>query len=289
MTPRVVLASCERFPTGDPDGDEAALPDLLRARGIEARWQPWGFTAQPDEPVVIRATWDYTFEPERFRSWCATVPRLINPLPAVAAHLDKRYLVRLAAHGVATVPTIVVEPGDDPPVMPGEFVVKPVCGAGARFTARFTPAEVAAAGALVARIHVRGGAAVIQPYQPAVGAEGELALVFLGGRYSHAFRKGPVLEPGSIPDDDVFYVEPEITPADADAPSLSIAVSALGAAADDAGVAVGDLVYARVDLVGAPEGLLVLEIELIEPWLGFAFADDGALDRFADALAAAVH
>jgi len=46
--------------------------------------------------------------------------------------------------------------------------------------------------------------------------------------------------------------------------------------------------YARVDLVDAPDGSpVVLELELIEPSLFLAF-DDGAADRAAAAIAARV-
>jgi hypothetical protein len=287
LSRRLVLASFPALPEGD--GDEAGLVDRLAARGVAARWSPWGAPPEGDETVVIRATWDYTDDPARFRSWCAAVPRLVNPFPVVAANLDKRYLVRLAAAGVATIPTAVVEPGGhvDPPA--GEFVVKPVIGAGSRLVARFGPSAGEAAAAHVGHLHQRGLAALVQPYQGAVDTAGETALVFLGGRYSHAFRKGPMLTGARPLAANGAYLTEDLGPADPGPAERALGERALAAVAADAGVAVPDLAYARVDVVAGTGGApLVLEVELVEPSLGFAFTGPAALERFADVLAALV-
>jgi hypothetical protein len=60
----LVLASCAQLPAGD--GDEAGLVGRMGARGVAARWAPWGEVHGPGDTVVIRATWDYTTDPERF-------------------------------------------------------------------------------------------------------------------------------------------------------------------------------------------------------------------------------
>jgi glutathione synthase/RimK-type ligase-like ATP-grasp enzyme len=285
VTRRLVLASFPALPAGD--GDEAGLVDRLAAHGVEARWQPWGDAPEPDETVVIRATWDYTDDPERFLSWCAAVPRLVNPFPVVAANLDKRYLVRLAAAGVATIPTAVVEPGADLTPPAAEFVVKPVIGAGSRLVGRFAGADRDAAARHVEEIHGRAMAALVQPYQRAVDTAGETALVFLGGRYSHAFRKGPMLTGRRTLAANGAYLTEDLGPADPGPAERSLGERAIAATAADAGVAVADLAYARVDVVPGHDGRpLVLEVELVEPSLGFAFAGPEALDRFAAILAA---
>jgi glutathione synthase/RimK-type ligase-like ATP-grasp enzyme len=285
MSRRLVLASCRALPTGD--GDEAALVDRLAAHGVDARWQPWGDGHGADETVVIRATWDYTDDPARFLSWCAAVPRLVNPFPVVAANLDKRYLVRLAAAGVATIPVEVVEPGGRLDPRTDEFVVKPVIGAGSRSVARFRAADAEAAARHVEQIHGRGMAALVQPYQSSVDTAGETALVFLAGRYSHAFRKGPMLTGRRTLAANGAYFTEDLGPADPGPAARALGRRALAAMAADAGVDATDLAYARVDVVAGPGGApLVLEVELVEPSLGFAFAGPVALDRFADILAA---
>ena len=73
-----------------------------------------------------------------------------------------------------------------------EVVVKPAIGAGSIDTGRFV--DHAAARAHVAALQDSGRTALVQPYDARVEA-GETALVFLGGRQSHAFTKGPMLPP----------------------------------------------------------------------------------------------
>ena len=46
----------------------------------------------------------------------------------------------------------------------------------------------------VAELQAEGRTVLVQPYDARV-EDGETALVFLGGRQSHAFTKGPILPP----------------------------------------------------------------------------------------------
>ena len=112
---------------------------------------------------------------------------------------------------------------------------------------------------------------MVQPHQPAVDADGELKLVFLGGEYSHAVRVGALLEPG-VGVLDRPWERPVSTALDVpDARELEVARRALEP--------FGDLAYARVDLVAG----LVLEVELIDPML-FLRLEPEAADRLAGAI-----
>ena len=51
-----------------------------------------------------------------------------------------------------------------------------------------------AARAHAAALQAEGRTVLVQPYDPRI-EDGETALVFLGGRQSHAFTKGPILPP----------------------------------------------------------------------------------------------
>ena len=48
---------------------------------------------------------------------------------------------------------------------------------------------------------------MVQPYLTGVDAKGETALLYFGGAFSHAIRKGPLLEPGAGPTEDLFAAE----------------------------------------------------------------------------------
>ncbi len=279
----VMLASCTALPEGD--GDEAGLVEALAGHGVDARWEPWGGEVPADTLVVLRATWDYTDRPEEFHRWCAGVPRLANEHRVVRHNLDKSYLVGLGEAGVPVIPTLVVPPGAPLPELPGEIVVKPAVGAGSRGAGRFPAGRAEQARAHLRGLHADGSVALVQPYQPAVDEHGEQALVFLGGSYSHAFTKGPMLRGGAVDTGDELYLAERLTAAEPDEATRAVAEHALAETARQVGVAAGDLLYARVDVVRGAEGPLVLEVELTEPSLGFKFGGAAALDRFARAIA----
>ncbi|TDP92112.1 ATP-grasp domain-containing protein [Labedaea rhizosphaerae] len=275
----VVLATFDGFPDGYTD--DVDLVAALAARGVDARWQVWGEPADADL-VVLRSTWDYTWRVPEFLAWCASVPRLANPLPVVEWNTDKAYLLELAKAGVPVVPTELVIPGERPDWPDGEFVLKPSVGAGARGFGRFT--DPAAATDHLATLHAAGKTAMLQPFLSSAAAEGEVALVYFGGEYSHAFAKSapadePVNASGLRPSTPSPLAEPEPV-------YRSLAEDVLDAAATQLDRRRTELLYARVDLVRGDDGApVLLELELVEPNLGFTQADPRATRRFADAIA----
>ncbi len=138
----------------------------------------------------------------------------------------------------------------------------------------------------VAELTRSGRIAMVQPYAASVDRAGETAMLFLGGRFSHAVRKGPLLQPG------------EGVRQDRDSRGDLRPVEATGAQRDVAQAvfdAIGPLVpgaaaplYARIDLVEDAAGRpVVLELELAEPSLFLPQVPDAA-GTFARAVAAVI-
>ncbi|HKV22697.1 MAG TPA: hypothetical protein VJR50_26970 [Mycobacterium sp.] len=276
--PRIVLAGCPALPEGD--GDDAEIVAALRQRGLHARWLSW------DDPetlhadlVILRATWDYIERLDAFLAWTSQVANLLNPPAVVGWNTDKRYLVDLAEAGVPTVPSRFFAPGETVRIPTGEVVVKPAVGAGSAGAQRFTDARAAREHAQT--LQDSGNTALVQPYDPRV-ENGETALVFLGGEQSHAFTKGPMLPAaGQRPvfDPSGTYAEESLTAADPDFELWDVGHAALDAAAAHLGINVTDLLYARVDVIGGPDNPLLLELELVEPSLGWRQLDRPTRDR----------
>lgn len=272
------------------DDDLPPLIAALEARGVAAEAVDW-HDASVDwagfELVVIRSTWDYASQPDAFLSALeriAEATTLANPFGVVRDSIDKRYLLRLAAVGVPVVLTRLIEPGDDP-VIPKNTacVVKPTISLGALDTARYDADDAASAIEHVARLQAEGRAALVQPYVAGVDTDGETGLVFLSDRFSHAFRKGPILRPdtgfveGAYREEDISSA----VPTDAELATAAFVLDAVGVIAP--GHSRADLLYARVDLVPGPEGPLVMEVEMIEPsW--FLATDPTSPDRAAAAI-----
>ena len=119
---------------------------------------------------------------------------------------------------------------------------------------------------------------MVKPYVPSVDADGETALLWLGGAFSHAIRKGPLLRRGAKLVEGLFAQE-----------DISARTPAPEAVAERVLRAVpggpDGLLYARVDLVAGPDsGPLVLELELTEPSLFLGY-EPGAPERLAKAIA----
>jgi glutathione synthase/RimK-type ligase-like ATP-grasp enzyme len=241
---------------------------------VPAVWDDPGVDWSSFDLVVVRSTWDYPDRREQFLSWAESLQHVLNPPQVLRWNTDKRYLTTL---GLEAIPTVFLDPGYPfhPPSAP--FVVKPAVGAGSIGAARY---EAGDGGAFehVADLHAAGKTVMVQPYLEAVDHEGEIALLYTGGAFSHAVRKAPILAPGGGPGAGL-YVEERITPAEPSREELELAERALTAVR----VPRDQLLYARVDLLPGP---VVLEVELTEPSLFLGYAE-GAAKRFADAIAAA--
>lgn len=226
--------------------------------------------------VILRATWDYAERRSEFLAWTSRVRNLLNAPPVVAWNSDKHYLRDLVTAGIPVVPSMFLEPGDTvrSADLGGEVVVKPAIGAGSIDTFRFASADAAAAHATA--LLASGRSALVQPYDGRI-ASGETALVFLGGEQSHAFTKGPMLPPqGEEPrlDASGIYAAESLAPAEPDVELWELGYDVLDAAASRLGIARSELLYARVDLIGNGTDAVLLELELIEPALGWRQLND---------------
>jgi glutathione synthase/RimK-type ligase-like ATP-grasp enzyme len=285
LTVALVTASVAR----NLDDDLPPLGEALRWRGVATEVVVW------DDPAVdwgrfalavVRSVWDYPRRRGELLAWAEATARattLLNPPAILAWSSDKRYLDDLAVAGVPVVPTAYAAPGEAM-AWPAadEVVVKPVVSAGSLDTDRYPSGRRSDAEAHVARLHADGRPAMAQPYMAGVERAGEIALVHIGGAFSHAIRKGPLLGPGLEVVAGLF-VEEDIAPATPGEAELAVARAALAAVPG----AAADLLYARVDLVPGPTGPLVIELELVEPSLFLAHAP-GSAERLAGEIAARV-
>jgi glutathione synthase/RimK-type ligase-like ATP-grasp enzyme len=273
------------------DEDLSPLANALHHAGVEVHIAPWD--APQDwsqfDMLLLRSTWDYTGRLAEFLNWAEAASRaapLVNNLPTVRWNIDKHYLGALAAVGVPVVPTTFLEPATAVPAVIEHFlaqehctelVIKPAIGAGSREVQRHHRQARAAAIAHAERLLAAGHSVLLQPYLARVDQEGEAALIFFGGEFSHSIRKGPLLQPGAGATTELFAPE-TISARAVAADELALAHQALAA------VPFGMPLYARVDLLRDGQGQpRLLELELIEPSLFFAHAPQAAA-RFADCI-----
>lgn len=270
--------------------EDRILSEAFRAIGCGVSRVDW---ADPKidwrdfDAVVIRQAWDYFDRLSEFRAWLDRVEsrtRIVNPVEVIRWNCDKRYLVDLAAAGVPTVPTIVIESVIDRQTpAPGlaalmqrhgfdEAVIKPAVSGAGRETYRVGQSDSGEHEPTWQRL-VAGESMLLQPFMPAIVEHGEVSLIVIDNEVTHAVRKIAAAGEFRVQDDHGGTVHPH-----APIPQeTTVAKAALAAVP-------GPVSYARVDLVDAENGPLVMELELIEPELFFRHEAKAAA-RLADAVA----
>ena len=214
---------------------------------------------------------------------------MANPPPILRWNVDKHYLRDLQAAGLPCVPTCFAEPGPDDDwreelrvlLEKGPVVVKPAISAGSNDTERHD--AFAGARAHVSSLLALGRSTMIQPYVRRVDVDDETGLVFLGGRFSHAFAKGALLTDTKDVAGGLFARE-RIEPRIADGSQLDIGRRAMGWLTSR----FGDVLYARIDLLPGDSGPMIVEAELTEPSL-FLGTDPSAAANAARAIADALN
>jgi hypothetical protein len=169
---------------GDDDLDLPVLIDAIHTSGMRAEALEWD--ADHDwaafDVVLVRSTWDYAWRLQEVIRW----------------NLNKRYLRDVENTGLPVVPTVYFRAAEPLDLPEGEIVVKPVVSAGARNTARYLPEAWAEAIEHIRMLHREGVDAMVRPYLKGIDTMGERALAFFNGSFSHAIRKGAVLNTGGI-------------------------------------------------------------------------------------------
>jgi len=282
---RVALVSCADYP--DLPADDQLLTAALRRQGVgvaAAVWNDPQVAWQEYDAIVLRSCWDYHLHPAAFLRWLDHLeqpavhpPRVYNDVPTVRWNMTKTYLRDLEG-AVATAPTVWVPQGAATTLQAivdsvgwEELVVKPTVSATAYKTWRVERTRARQHEARFARL-IGERDVMVQQFLPAVLREGELSLVFLAGEFSHAVRKRPATGD--------FRVQEQFggTAERADVEPGLIRQAAAAVAASP-----GKPLYARVDGVVVDGGLVLMELELVEPTLFFGL-ESAAADRLAIAI-----
>jgi glutathione synthase/RimK-type ligase-like ATP-grasp enzyme len=173
--------------------------------------------------------------------------------------------------GVPLPTTIWIDPGETPDL--GALLadhgwhrgfLKPVVGANAIRTLRFTAQEAASAQTFLAEA-LRFGPMMVQPYLDKVETSGEFSGIWINGRYAHGVQKIPLPGDWRVQDDHGASDRPySLTPDE-----LSLGENILSLTHTLCPTQ-QPLLYARVDFLrdelGNPK---LMELELVEPSLFF--------------------
>jgi glutathione synthase/RimK-type ligase-like ATP-grasp enzyme len=277
---RIAILQCGKLPSfvnwEVPNLDELFEEDKLLLQGFHTQ----AFQAQPVvwsrsaidwnqfDIALIRSTWDYLDEQERFLQVLSQIEtsscRLFNPLAAVSWNIDKRYLFDLEKWDVPIIPTYLASYTEISTLhklfvdrQVPTVILKPTIGLGGSHSYRVPLGELNHTLTKLSA-HQPRQEYLIQPFIEGIVSEGEWSFVYFNRRLSHVLLKKPApndYRVQGIYGGTVHAVEPlarDLWQAEAALAKLPF-----------------DLLYARLDFVRAGNDLAIMEVELIEPILGF--------------------
>ncbi|GAA4003422.1 hypothetical protein GCM10022408_13730 [Hymenobacter fastidiosus] len=284
----IALVTCQslaQYAAPTVDDEDALLLRYLRDKGHVVTAEIWSDPAVDwlaYDRVVLKSPWDYFDRVQEFYTWLdqletSGVP-LLNPVARVRWNSDKKYLAEIEQAGARIVPTHWLTRGAR--VEPDELfaalgtdhlIVKPAISGGAKNTFALTRAEAQSA---IERLQplLYEEDFLAQPFLSQIQTAGEWSFIYLGGQFSHCVLKTPKSGDFRVQ----HYLGGNIEPRTAPAHLLITADQLVAKFAPDC-------LYARVDGVEVQGELLLMELELIEPFLYLASAE-GALARYEEAL-----
>ncbi|WP_379547456.1 RimK family alpha-L-glutamate ligase [Qipengyuania sp. DSG2-2] len=242
----------------------AALRPAIEAAGMELREIEWRApdTAFDDIRLVLIGTpWDYQDHEAEFLGKLDTLAArgiaVCNPPELVRWNTRKTYLRELEEAGAATIPTLWHERltradlssafdrlGAD------RLVVKRQVGANAEGQHLFNRSDdLPPDWSLDMPV-------MVQPFLPAIAETGETSFLFIDGEFSHAAVKRPAQGDYRV-QSEYGGTEEMYDPTAAERTAAAAIIAALPHLP----------LYARIDMVRGETGLLLMEAELIEPFL----------------------
>ncbi len=277
---RIAIATSADWPGLLPE--EVPLLDAFRAAGLEPDpvvWTDPSIDWSGYDAVLLRSVWDYYKRQVEFTEWLGLLDKsgvlVLNETDLVRWNSDKRYLLELREQGVAIVPSQVAAGACLREVVAGldgqQIVIKPTVSGAAYNTVRGLAGSAELDQAMT---DLPDDVYLVQPFLPEIQTAGEWSLLFFDGEYSHAVVKRPAA--GDYRVQHMFGGK--VTVEEPTPEILESAKNALSAARSQPA-------YARVDGVVVNGRFLLMELELIEPYL-FIPEFPAAADSLVGAIAA---
>ena len=267
------LACATTLPGAQARREDAFEHDLMVANlepafakaGLELRVIDWEAPLEAFDGIdlaMLGTVWNYQ---DRAADFLAKLDALAargivvcNTSDVVRWNITKTYLRELGEGGAPTIPTLWRESVTSKGALEAmdvfetdRIVVKRQIGAGAEGQ------ELLRRSSLPGPDWNFGHPAMLQPYLPAIAEQGELSFIMVDGELSHAVRKLPA--DGEYRIQSLYggrEVDHEASPEEAQAARAIIAALPFETP-----------LYARIDMLQSDDDLLLMEAELIEPYL----------------------
>jgi len=256
---------------------------------VQQHWQDQNVNWQSYAGIFLKSCWDYVKNPIQFELFLNHINDLnlpmINHYQTIRWNMRKTYLLDLQRQGLSITELLIIPKHSnildlenmlsqvfDMHLTDDMLIAKPSVGMGSSNTIRFNIKELKSHYHLFNKI-LSYADLIIQPYSKELATSGEYSYIFYNNEFSHAVLKTP--KSGDYRCHLIFGAH--IAPYE---PSL--------AEIDQAYAFISKLnpqcLYARIDGFKHDNKLILVELELIEPYLYLEYAEVGSLDRLCKAI-----
>jgi len=267
------------------ESEDDKLLIFLKEKGLSIEkviWNDPEINWQDYDLAVLKSPWDYFDLINDFYQWLEKLTqlnvRLLNAIELVKWNSNKLYLQEIEAAGLKITPSTFIRKAES--VNLNDFfakfgvdklIVKPCVSGGAKNTFKVTADNVAAVNHKLNEL-LQEEDFIVQPFLPEILENGEWSFIFFNSVYSHSLVKQA--KPGD------FRVQPahggSVHPQSPSKEQIFIAQQYIDLFAKNC-------LYARVDGTFVNGEFLLMELELIEPFL-FLNTDPQNYERYYQAL-----
>ena len=265
--------------------EDDLLIDYLERKGLTVEKTVWNnpeVVWESYDVLLVKSPWDYFNLIDEFYAWLAKMEdkniKFLNPIATLKWNADKHYLKDIEDSGLTIAPCIFLGKGKKVnlndyfhSLNTTKLIVKPAVSGGSKNTFKVVADNVEEINQqLESLLAVEDF--IVQPFLSEIEENGEWSFLFFGGKFSHALVKKA--KAGDFRVQHVFggTIHPQQPPKHlietAQAYVDHFAKSCL---------------YARVDGVIVGERFLLMELELIEPYL-FLETNLDSLENYYQAL-----
>jgi glutathione synthase/RimK-type ligase-like ATP-grasp enzyme len=248
--------------------EDFQLSKFLENKGLivkRAVWNDLQIDWKQFDVVILKSPWDYHDNFDSFILWLSDLDKdgikILNPFKTILWNSDKHYLQQIADDGLPVIESVFLEKGIAPNLEElldkssyEKLIIKPCISASAKNTILLTFDNVSSIQNEINGL-LANESFLVQPFMEEI-LQGELSFMFFNGGFSHSTLK--------VPKTGDFRVQSEYG---GTAKKINADIVHLQAASKYVEKYGKGTLYARVDGIISNGTFVLMELELIEPYL----------------------
>jgi glutathione synthase/RimK-type ligase-like ATP-grasp enzyme len=257
------------YDTTTVESEDDKLLAFLSEKGLiveKVIWNDENVNWEDYSMAILKSPWDYFDLIEDFYIWLKHLEdkkvRLLNPIDVVRWNANKQYLQEIEAAGLKITPSFFIQNKENINLKhffekfnTSKLIVKPCVSGGAKNTFKVTVDNVDEVNQKLNQL-IQEEDFIIQPFLTEILENGEWSFIFFNGIYSHSLIKQAKTGDFRVQPAHGGSVHPQ-------KPSEDL----IAIAAQYVALFAKDCLYARVDGTFVNGEFLLMELELIEPFL----------------------